>query len=267
MHSVAGKFQKGLGHEGGRQPVRAGAAQHDAAQHDDVVRRLQRIGAVLQIDLELAGRSFLDDRVDRQALRVRRVADHVEEVGMFGQIVEPVHAQPVRPGGGADGTGHPVGPFGLRIEQIEFQFESDHGEEAPGVDLGDLPLQDLPRVGHVGLALRGEGLEQHLRGLALGPGHDGERSARRTAIAVLIAGLDVQPRLDHLATPHVETVQRHGEIDAFLESLLQRIARRPFAAHDAVRIDQQELDGLDVGMFLDEGAVFALVIRGDEFGR
>jgi hypothetical protein len=179
----------------------------------------------------------------------------------------PVHAQPIRPGGGADGTRHPVSPFGLRIEQIELQFEGNHREEAPGVDLGNLSLQDLPWVGHIGLALGREGLEQHLRSLALGPGHDGERSARGAAIAVLIAGLDVQPRLDHLAAPHVEAVQGHGEVDAFLESLLQRIARRPFATHDAVGVDQQELDGLDIGMFLDEGAVFALMIRGDEFGR
>jgi hypothetical protein len=62
-------------------------------------------------------------------------------------------------------------------------------------------------------------------------------------------------------------VQRHREIDAFLEGLLQRISGRPLAAHDAVRVDQQELDGFDIGMFLDEGAVFALMIRGDEFGR
>ena len=89
-------------------------------------------------------------------------------------------------------------------------------------------------------------------------------AARGAAIAVLVAGLDVKAGLGDLAAPHVEPVQRHREIDAFLERLLQRIAGRPFAAHDAIGVDQQELDGLDVGMFLDEGAVFALVISGDE---
>ena len=47
---------------------------------------------------------------------------------------------------------------------------------------------------------------------------------------------------------------------ALARGFLQRVAWSPFAAHDPVGIDQQELDGLDVGVFFHEGGIFRFVV-------
>jgi hypothetical protein len=55
-----------------------------------------------------------------------------------------------------------------------------------------------------------------------------------------------------------------GKLTPSWKGLLEGVARRPLAAHDTVRIDQQELDGFDVGMSVDEVTVFTLMIGRDE---
>ena len=86
MHAVAGIFDERFRHEGGLKTVLARAAEHDPAQHDDIVGGAQRIAAVLEIDLELARRRFLDDGVDRQALRDRARATGIGELTAKNQL-------------------------------------------------------------------------------------------------------------------------------------------------------------------------------------
>src|SRR6185437_13289312 len=45
-----------------------------------------------------------------------------------------------------------------------------------------------------------------------------------------------------------------------------RVSGSPLAAHHAIGIDQQELDRFEVGVLFDKGAIFGLVLGGDEAG-
>ena len=93
------------------------------------------------------------------------VADHVEQRGMFGEIVESVHAQAVGTVHGADRRRHAVVPVGTGLEQIEFELEGHDRVQPPVVHLGYLLLQHLARVGEERIALRRECLQEHLRSL------------------------------------------------------------------------------------------------------
>ena len=211
---------------------------------------------MLEIDLELAGCRLLDDGVDRQVLRVRGVTDVLEQGAVFGKVVEAVHALAVRTGGCADRRQHSVVPVGAGLQQVELEFKRDDGiEVASGEGLGDAGKR-VSAIETQRFVFRREAAQQHLRGRPAGPWHPRQRARHRPEISVAIARFDVQAGFRDLAPPDVEPVDRHRKVHAFLEGLLQAVGRGPLAAHDTVRIDKQELHGLQVRIGGHEGFVF-----------
>ena len=72
VHARAGTVEVGLRHEGGAQAMLAGDTLDEATQQHRVVGRGDGVGAMVQVDLELARRRLGDDAVGRQALDAGR---------------------------------------------------------------------------------------------------------------------------------------------------------------------------------------------------
>ena len=79
VHARAGPVVVRLGHEGGFEPMRSRRGLHRALQQQAVERGGDRIGAMLQIDLELAGTRLLHHRVDGETLHLANPVDVIDE--------------------------------------------------------------------------------------------------------------------------------------------------------------------------------------------
>ena len=88
VHARARPVVVRLGHEGRIETVRARRGLDGALQQQPVERCADRVGAVLQVDLELAGTALLHDSVDGQALRLADAIDVVDEGLQRVQLLE-----------------------------------------------------------------------------------------------------------------------------------------------------------------------------------
>ena len=105
----------------------------------------------LRLTSNCPGAASFDDGVDRQVLLVGGVADHVEQRGMFGEIVESVHAQAVGTvhGGRPPRRRHAVVPVGTGLEQNRNSSSKATTGYSPPLSFtsATLLLQHLARVG------------------------------------------------------------------------------------------------------------------------
>ena len=92
-----------------------------------------RVGAVLQIDLELAGTGFLHDGVDRKTLRVAESVDVVDEGRQRSRARRSRRSRAVRDRRrGHPGAGSPKGAVPRALGDVEFELDS-RGRRLPGV--------------------------------------------------------------------------------------------------------------------------------------
>ncbi len=95
VHARARQLGERLGHEAGELAVARGHAAHRALEQHRFVDGAQRIGAVFERDLELAGSVLRHQRAHRQAERLRGGIEIVEQRRHVVEASEAVGLDPV----------------------------------------------------------------------------------------------------------------------------------------------------------------------------
>lgn len=131
MHSVAGPFNEGLGHEGGLEIVLSRNAGNEPAQQHCIIGGQKRIASVMQVELELAGSRFRDGRIGGYALCVGGTAQLVHDAHERLQVGQGVHVLACRAEMGGEYRRRGARPVTvvLILEEIEFEFEGRRGAQ------------------------------------------------------------------------------------------------------------------------------------------
>ena len=241
-----------LGHEARRQLVLPRYPLDEPLEIERVVRRLQRVGDVQQVDLELPAAVLRDRAVDRHPVRVAGGVDVGEERLEMVEVVDrerPVaveelvrHRRPRR-------RRHRAG----RVDEVELELGRDHRPQPvrrePLADRGQRP----PRIAEIGRAVLRQHPERQERGRAPEPVHRQEPPPRRLAAPVDVALLVDQRVAGHVLAPDVEAGDRIGHPHRPLEHLRHLRHRHPLAAQDAVQIADRRPQAGDVGPALEPG--------------
>jgi len=90
VQPVARLVRVRLGHEGGVHLMVVGDVLHQALEQQRVVAGLDRVGDVVQVDLELRRGAFLDDGIGRDALLLGAFEDVLQAFGVFVEVVDQV---------------------------------------------------------------------------------------------------------------------------------------------------------------------------------
>ena len=189
VHATAGQFWIGLGHEGRLHAVLTGGGANGALEQHTVVRRLQRVLHVQQVDFELAGGVFGGNRAggDADGAAVRH---HVVEHPFKG--FDSIHAIDLgravaQVGQRRNGRLGFVAGKTLAIQQIELQLEGDNRAQAQLGKLAHHPLEHVARLKEKRLArffLEGQ---HQLAAVAVGPGNGGQTAGNAPGENVRIA--------------------------------------------------------------------------------
>ena len=183
---------------------------------------------VVEVDLELAGREFLERRARRECSAPRR-----SRTGPRGRDRRPRRPPCCRTAGRPATLRVPgmwptfgVGCCGLGLEQVELELGRGDGREPQVLQrLHGVP-QHLARIGEERSALRVVHREQHLRGRHVRPGHRGEDPGTAVEIA---SGSPSRPPLSMRVEGHALGVEQHGraaEVEPVLEGLRELAAHR-----------------------------------------
>ncbi len=123
MHAATGPFRKRLRHEARGHPVLAGDCLHRALQQYAVVRGELGARDVVQVDLELAGREFLERRADGNVLRLAG-CEEIREEGIG--VLDVFHAAVLRTGLDLPCAGNESDfrcrPLGVGLQQVELEL-------------------------------------------------------------------------------------------------------------------------------------------------
>ncbi len=132
MQPAAGLAGERLGHEAGKLALLLGNRLDGALEQDRLIAGGYRIGAMLQIDFELAGRVFGNGSVGRNALLPASRCDRICEAALVVQILQRIHLGAVVAFAGERVARRLRAPLriGHRIEQVELQFYGDHRVQA-----------------------------------------------------------------------------------------------------------------------------------------
>ena len=204
MHARAGPIVMRLGHEGGVELVRPRRRLHRALQQQAVERRGDRIGAMLEIDLELAGTRLFHDRVDRQALNLADAVDVVDEGRQRVHLLEAEGERPARIVGETLGGVEHGGAVGRPPRDIELELHGGDGGVARAREMLDLIDQDRTGVDLI-LAVDGH---HGLRMSAVADRDRHQRLAQKMAVVIAIAGLPQAARLLHAIAERVHDENR-----------------------------------------------------------
>ncbi len=152
VHAVAGAGAVGLRHEGGGETVLAGDALDDTLEEDRIVRRLQGIVAVQQIDLELADAVLRDRRIRRNVLPRALPVDVGEELAEVVELVDRKDSVGIEPLAGIR-RDRRDGAVRLRIYEVKFKLRRHHRAKAQFAIFAHDCREGLPRVGEKGSAV------------------------------------------------------------------------------------------------------------------
>ena len=240
MHARAGPIVMRLGHEGGIELVRPRRRLHRALQQQAVERRADRIGAMLEIDLELAGTRLLHDRVDRQALNLADAVDVVDEGRQRVHLLEAEGERPARIVGETLGGVEHGGPVGRPPRDIELELHGGDGGVARAREMLDLIDQDRTGVDLI-LAVDGH---HGLRMSAVADGDRHQRLAQKMAVVIAVAGLPQAARLLHAIAERIHDENRGRHHQAVLGDAEQVRPANAFAAGNAIHVEQNDVDPL-----------------------
>ena len=144
----------------------------------------------------------------------------------------------------------------LLIDQIELELEGGADGQAQLVELAHHLAQDLARVGEEGVAVALVHGHQQLRSGTLLPGFLAQRVGDRETGAVGVADIHAKAGAFNGDSVDVEGEQRSGEVDALFVDLVQAGALDALAAHDSVHVGDQQIDVLNLRMFLEKCVSF-----------
>ena len=155
MQAGAGVLGIGLGHAGGFQPVMAGRLFGKTLEVDAIVGGSQRIRAVQQVDLELAGAEFRRGGVGRQALSLGPAAQRLQiafERIDGGHVVELIAVRLAAIGKALRRT-RAAGLAPVVFDHVEFQLGGDDRRQAARVVFLQHRGEDGARVHEAGRAV------------------------------------------------------------------------------------------------------------------
>ncbi len=253
VHARAGPIVVRLGHEGGVELVRPRRRLHRALQQQAVERRGNRIGAMLEIDLELAGTRLFHDRVDRKTLNLADAVDVVDEGRQRVHLLEAEGERPARIVGETFGRVEHGGAVRRPARDIELELHGGDGRVARAREM--LDLIDEHRTG-VDLILA---VDDH-HGLSMPAVADGnrhQRLAEKMAVVIAVAGLPQAARLLHAIAERVHDEDRGRHHEAVLGDAEQIGPANALAAGNAVHVEQKGVDPLHPRIGVEE--VFRLV--------
>ncbi len=206
MHAIACIVDKRFGHKGNLQSMLAGAAKHDAPQHNDVICSLERIAAVLEIDFKLSRRSLLDDGINGQTLSIRCRSYIIEKIGIFIQIIQPIHALAVRSRSSTYWNGHGTIIGWVGLEQVELNFKGNDRVKITFCHCLCNPHQCIATIEAKTLFLWRICRQQHLSRGSVGPRHTAQCSGHSTAKSVTVTTFNMQARFRHFPSPNIQPV-------------------------------------------------------------
>ena len=264
MHAAAGLLGERLGHEAGHQALLLRHRLDRALEVDRIVAGEQGVVAVLEVDLELAGRVLGHRGIRRDALGAACRGDRIGEAAIVVQVfhVVDLRAGVALSGRRVDRRARAAGIVHPLVEQVELQFHRHHRlQSARGVTLQH-PLEHLARVGFEHAALCILHAQQQLRGRPWRPRHRPQRARYGAADAVLVADVVAQSRFLHGIAGDVGGDQRHRQAHAVAVDLVQRVAGDALAAQQPVHVGQQQVDLLAVGDGCQGGGIIGRQVGG-----
>jgi len=242
--AAAGLVHERLGHEAGDHALLLGNRLDRALEIDRVVAGQHRVVAMLEIDLELAGRVFGDSSVGRNVLRGAGVGDRVGEPLVIVEILQVIDLRggvAFTGGGVARGRG-PAAGIEFAIEQVELQLYRDHRGQAALAKALHHALEHFARIGGEHAAVGVFHCQQQLRHWPRLPRHWSQRARHRPADAILIADVVTQSGLFHGVAGDVGGDQRHRQTHAIRVYFFQCVAGDAFATQQAVHVGQDQVD-------------------------
>ena len=254
MQAATGQVAERLGHKAGNEAVFVGHALDQALVAQAFVDGLQRVEAVLQGQLNLAGRVLGNRCAHRQALHVAGVVEVVEERLQLLQLGHAIHLRCLR--------AHAVhlqrrlrAAVGVAvfIQQVELQLDGHHRVVAVGLQAVDGADQHMPRVGRGGRPALGR-VHAHLQlaGGFTAPGLQGQAAGQRVGPAVGVGHFPDQATFFHVFTLDGQGQDRAGQRPAVFIDGQQLITVQQLAARDAVGVDQDQFNQAHVGVLGEE---------------
>ena len=256
--AAAGLVDERLGHEAGDHALVLGDRLDRALEEDRVVAGEHGIVAMLEVDLELAGRVFGDGGVGRNLLRAAGIGDRVGELLVVVQVLHVIDLRGVvaHAGRGIDRGLRTAVDGQLAIEQIELQFHRDHRRQAlVGEALARTRFSTSRGLAANMPPLASFHAQQQLRHRPLLPGDRTQGARHRTADPVFVADVVAQAGFFDGVAGDVGGDQRHRQADAVGIDLFQRIAGDALAAQQSVHVRQQQVDHFAAGDLLQLGCV------------
>ena len=259
MHAGAGIFLDRLGHEAGGDAVAAGGGAHQPLQHDEIVGGLQHVLAVVERQLVLAGRIFGDHRLGRDALRgrpQRRCRKTAAPCRADGRPNRPRSCRSC--GRRARRSAGCTRPSASR----SLASRKNSSSKAPA---GCRPLSASAATCRasawrgsdvIGCAVEMVHRHQHLAARRLRAVERHQRAGDRPAAQVAVAGIPDQAGLVDVLAGDVEAEDRDRQMPAALVEAEQFVAADDLAAADAVGVGEHDVEGLDLGMRVEEGLGF-----------
>ena len=250
VEPVPGPVEERLRHEARRELVLARDPLHEPLEIERVVGRLQRVGDVQQVDLELPAAVLRDRAVDRHPVRVAGGIDVGEERLEMVEVVDrqrPVAVEEL------------VGDRRLRrrrhlaggVDEVELELGRHHRRQPEGRIARADRRQRPPRVAEIGPAVLAQHPERQERRRRAQPVHRQEAAPGRLAAPVDVALLVDERVAGDVLAPDVEAGDRVGHAHLALEHLGRLRHRHPLAAQDAIQVADRRAQAGDVGTALE----------------
>ncbi|MCY1355356.1 hypothetical protein D9M69_417720 [compost metagenome] len=257
VHAGAGQVVERLGHEARLHAVTVGHALDQALVAHRLVHGLQRI-AVLQGDFHLARRVLGDRRACRDALRLAGGVQVGEERFDLFQLAQAVDLGAARPAAVAvERRLRAAGGVALLVEQVELQLAGHHRVIAVGLERLDDLDQHVARVGDGRRqAFARVHADLHGGGRHAPPGQAHQAAGQRIGAAVDVADFPDQAAVLDILAVQGQAEDGRGQRSAALVDGEQLVAVQQLAARHAVGVEDEQLDGFDIGVGGEELAGF-----------
>ncbi len=219
---------------------------HQALEQHHLVGQPDR-GAMIEIDLELRGAGFMDQRVDLEFRHFGVLIDVLDQILIFGDRFQPIGLRRRLGAPRSSGRRHQrqVG-VGIDLRQVEFQLRGDHRAPAlrlvkPHHRLQHVAGCDL--IGRIVAAITVGDDEGGGRAIARGDA-DGRQVRPQDDVGVEHRGIVVL--LLGIFAGDGQGVDRARDAQRSVAFAFQELLRREhLAAHDAVHVRHQTFDLAD----------------------